>query len=377
MARPLLSAALIVRNEEGFLAACLESLAGIADEVVIADTGSTDRSRDIARAHGARLLDCPWRGDFSAARNAALDAAGGDWILYIDADERLLPVDRAAVEAMLAPADMIAARLWLRPRAGYTFYREYRLFRNDPGIRFEGIIHEKVSPAIHRVAERRGMRIGEVELRLDHAGYDGPQDHKHRRNLPLLQAELALRPDNAYNWHHLGRTLDGLGDRAGALDAWRRSLEVVRRCGVERSSDWVVYVELIRAGETSAAQARKLLSEATPLFPGNPLLRFCAAMLEIKAGNHAAAIPLLSELAAIDGERYSEPLTAFDKRLFGEHAWAALGACCFALGQYAESAAWYAKAAAADPRSLEYRVKHGLAAAKAGSREAETTTISR
>ena len=373
MARPLLSAALIVKNEEGFLAACLDSLDGIVDEIVIADTGSTDRSRDIARAHGARLLDYPWSGDFSAARNAALDAAGGDWILYIDADERLMPVDRAAVEAMLAPADTIAARLWLRPKSGYTFYREYRLFRNDPEIRFEGIIHEKVSPAIHRVAEQRGMRIAEVELHLEHAGYDGPQDHKHRRNLPLLQAELALRPDNAYNWHHLGRTHDGLGNRAAALDAWRRSLEVVRRCGVQRSSDWVVYVELIKAEETSLAEARILLGEATALFPGNPLLQFCAAMLEVKAGNHAAAIPLLAELAAIDGERYSQPLTAFDKRLFGEHSWAGLGACCFALGRHAESAAWYAKAAAADPHSLEYRVKQRLASAKAESQEAETT----
>jgi glycosyltransferase involved in cell wall biosynthesis len=78
-----------VRDEEKFLGGCLETLVGRVDEIVIADTGSADRSRSIARAFGARIVDYPWTGDFSAARNAALDAVSADWILYIDADERL------------------------------------------------------------------------------------------------------------------------------------------------------------------------------------------------------------------------------------------------------------------------------------------------
>ena len=76
----LLSAALIVRDEERSLGACLASLKGLADEVVVVDTGSSDRSRDIAAEAGARVYDRPWTGDFSAARNYALDLAQGDWI---------------------------------------------------------------------------------------------------------------------------------------------------------------------------------------------------------------------------------------------------------------------------------------------------------
>jgi tetratricopeptide (TPR) repeat protein len=357
---------LIVKDEEPVLGACLASLTSIVDEIVIVDTGSSDRSREIAQAHGARVINSAWTGDFAAARNISLAAARGQWILYIDADERLAPVERRSVESLLDAPDLVAGRLWLRPKAGFTLSREYRLFRNDPEIRFQGIIHEKVSPDIHRVAKERGLKVEGLDLRLEHVGYDGPQDHKHRRNLPLLQAELALRPDNAYNWHHLGRVFDGLGNRAGALDAWRRSLEVVRRWGVEQASGWMVYVDLIRAEETDQSEARSLHREASTLFPDNPLLRFCGAMLDSRAGHQAAAIEVFQRLAAIDAEAFSDPLTAFDKRLFGEFTWAALGTCCFKLGCYAESAAWFFKAAAADPQSLDYRVKGLLAAGKAG-----------
>ena len=366
-ARPLLSASLIVRNEERVLDACLSSIAPVVDEIVIVDTGSTDRSREIAASHGARLIDFPWTGDFSAARNAGLNAARGRWILYIDADERLAPVSRSTVEALLAPQDLVAARPWFRPITGFTFYREYRLFLNDPAIRFEGIIHEKMTPGINRLSKERGLRIVNVDLRLEHVGYDGPQEHKHRRNLPMLQAELALRPENSYCWHHLGRIHDALGDRAAALAAWRRALDVARRSKVERDWDWVVYTELIRAPETDRLEARALFNEANRLFPGNPLLMFWGASLDSHDGNQESALKVFHWLTTIDGDTFSDDRTAFDRRLFGEYSFAALGACYFKLGRFADSAAWYGKAALANPESVEYRIKEQLAAAKAVS----------
>src|ERR1700749_3060760 len=86
---PRISAAMIVRDEEAVLEECLRSIRDEVDEIVITDTGSTDRSREIAAAFGARVLERPWDDDFSAARNHSLEAATGDFILYIDADERL------------------------------------------------------------------------------------------------------------------------------------------------------------------------------------------------------------------------------------------------------------------------------------------------
>ncbi|HEY1761575.1 MAG TPA: glycosyltransferase family 2 protein, partial [Acidimicrobiales bacterium] len=86
----LLSVCLIVKDEEALLGACLESVAGVADEIVVYDTGSSDRTVEIARSMGARVIEGYWDDSFSRARNAALALACGTWVLSLDADERLL-----------------------------------------------------------------------------------------------------------------------------------------------------------------------------------------------------------------------------------------------------------------------------------------------
>ena len=108
MSSPLLSAAMIVRNEERHLPGCLASLEGVVDEIVVVDTGSTDGTVAIATSHGARVFHHPWADDFSTPRNVSLDHARGRWVLLIDADERLQPVDRALVAALLDGADEAA-----------------------------------------------------------------------------------------------------------------------------------------------------------------------------------------------------------------------------------------------------------------------------
>lgn len=199
MGRPLLSAALIVKDEAAFLPDCLASIAPVVDEIVVVDTGSGDDSREIARRFGAQVVEAPWTDDFSAARNVSLERATGEWILYIDADERLRQVTREAAGRLLTSAEEVAFRILLRPTVGSTAYREFRLWRNDPRIRFEGIIHEKVVPAIGRVAEEEGRAIGSADWLLEHVGYEGDQTPKHHRNLPLLRRELEREPENLFS----------------------------------------------------------------------------------------------------------------------------------------------------------------------------------
>ena len=362
-----LSAAMIVRDEEAVLEGCLQSIAGVTDEIVIADTGSVDRSREIARSYGARVIEHPWQDDFAAARNAALAASRGQWILYIDADERLAPVEKPALRAALDDPSLIAARPWFRIKSGYTLAREYRLFRNDPRIRFRGAIHEKVSIDILRLAEEYGLAIGEPDLLLEHIGYDGPQERKHRRNLPLLRAALAERPDDVYNWHHLGRILEALGDEDGAEGAWRNGLAAIRGRdnGRQASVDSLVYFDLLGLECGRGRPVEALFGEAAQRYPDSPLTLLWRGNLALMAGRPKEAAEAYEALTRIDPGRLIHREIAFEQRLFGEIAWASLGNCHFQMGCYAASAHYYGLAEQADPRSLEYRAKAMLARSRA------------
>jgi hypothetical protein len=149
------------------------------------------------------------------------------------------------------------------PQTGYTRYREFRIFRNDPRIRFRSMIHETILPALEEVSERDGLRIAPCDVAIDHIGYDGDQSHKHARNLPLLQARLAADPDHVYCWTHLGRTLQALGRGEEARAAWRRGIAVVR--GHPRSQTSTACLRTCCATLPSRIRIPTLLEE-TPLF---------------------------------------------------------------------------------------------------------------
>ena len=100
--KPRLSVCMIVKNEERFLGQCLASVKDIADELIVIDTGSTDRTVEIAREHGAQVGNFEWCNDFAAARNASIAPATGDWILFLDADEELSPTEKAELPRLLS-----------------------------------------------------------------------------------------------------------------------------------------------------------------------------------------------------------------------------------------------------------------------------------
>src|SRR5438876_349352 len=97
----LISACLIVKNEQRFLRECLRSVQPLVDEIVVVDTGSTDRTKEIALDFGARVFDFKWNDSFAAARNASLRHARGEWIIVVDSDECIRPFRRAALCRLL------------------------------------------------------------------------------------------------------------------------------------------------------------------------------------------------------------------------------------------------------------------------------------
>lgn len=360
---------MIVRDEEGHLADCLRSIRDLVDEIIVVDTGSTDGTRPLAQGFGARVIPFEWRQDFAAARNEALRHARGRWILYVDADERARPCPRDALDAVLGDRSAVAATVRFRPQTGYTRYREPRLFRNDPRIRFHGVIHETMLPAIHAVCRQDGGRIVPSEVALDHVGYDGDQKRKHARNLPLLRARLAADPQHSYSWIHLARTLAATGDEGAARAAWRRAIAIARARAWPTMLDCLAYSDLLcrQPAETDAAT---LLEEALARFPGNHSLAWIHARHVMAAGCFDAAIPILEALASVDGDALCDESVAHDLRIFGVLACDSLALCHFRLGRYVESARYYARAAAYAPDDPRYPVKRRLAEARAASRTA-------
>jgi glycosyltransferase involved in cell wall biosynthesis len=360
----LVSAALIVRDEARVLDGCLASIEDVVDEIVLVDTGSQDDSVEIAVDHGSRVIHHEWGGDFAEARNIGLEAARGEWVLYIDADERLTGADRDSMQELLHGAREVAFRLLLRPDSHSTPYREHRLWRNDPRIRFAGRIHEKVTPAIAAVSRRDRRPIGDCELLLEHLGYEGDQSHKHRRNLPLLRAQLEREPDNLFNRHHLARVLDGLGEHEEALNVLIDAVERARR----RARDplgVLAFTDLVRARRDRGEDISALLDEARERYPQNKLLWWVQAAALISARRYEESLGLLEKLVSVELASLPDEGVAYDRRIFGEYAQEARGICLVALGRPAQAVAAYELALRENPDSTVYRARLALARGRA------------
>lgn len=201
-ATPGISLCMIVRNEEQHLERCLLSVQGIVSEMIIADTGSTDSSMDIARRFGARVIRLPWKHDFAKARNATLERASCPWILVLDADEAIADWDAEEVAALLeAPG---ACGFFLpfihyvgeAPGGEYVTDNVCRLFRRDERIRFRGSIHEEAATSIWSLPDGH---VAYAALPVHHYGYlDAELQRKNKtaRNLELIISALKLEPDS-------------------------------------------------------------------------------------------------------------------------------------------------------------------------------------
>jgi tetratricopeptide (TPR) repeat protein len=340
----------------------LASLAGVADDIVVVDTGSTDASVAIAEARGARVFHHAWEADFAKARNVALGHARGRWILYIDADERLCRVDRARLHRLLVEAEEVAFLIPFHPFVRSTPYLEYRLWRNDPRIRFQGVIHETMRPAIEEVGRADGRPISTCELiAIQHVGYEGDQTAKHRRNLSLLQAQLEVEPDNIFNWRHLGLVWAGLGHPEKAELALDRAVALARLQPSRADQGGVAWAELVRHRHAQGKDVADLLAEGLQRWPGNWLLVWVSGQVHAAEGRDEAAVECFQRLLGVDTSALPATDVAYDERIFGVYAQASLALSLFRLGRYAEAADAYAAAERLEPDNPEHGIKRLLA----------------
>ena len=225
-----ISAVLIVKDEAKLLDACLRALQDVADEIIVADTGSTDTTKEIVRQYTPHCHDIAWEDDFAAARNQAVALATGPWILSIDADE--VVEDPAEARKCLhefmnsQPPGTTGTIQHRSPTGAGAGQKEVRgnveRFFPKHEYAFRGIIHEQLVP----VSGDRG-NIARTGVVVRHSGYaynpDDP-DHKGRRNLPLLEKAVAATPEDAYAHYQLGKTLFALKRYAPAAAAFEKAL---------------------------------------------------------------------------------------------------------------------------------------------------------
>jgi tetratricopeptide (TPR) repeat protein/SAM-dependent methyltransferase len=229
--RPRVSLCLIAKNEEGNLSTCLGSVADLVDEMIVVDTGSTDRTREEAARLGARVLDFTWVDDFAAARNESLCHAAGAWIFWLDGDESLDAENRERLRSLFAGLKEENAAYVMQQRSvsnrdpgEASIFAQVRLFRNLPHIRWQYRIHEQILPAL----ERANTIIRWADVFIEHAGYQDPAvyQHKQQRNLQLLLRQDAERPEDPLTLFNLGLTHLALGRVADAMPYLQRSLKL-------------------------------------------------------------------------------------------------------------------------------------------------------
>ncbi len=282
-----LSLTMIVKDEEEMLPGCLEAVHGAVDQIVVVDTGSTDRTVEIAESFGAKVVHFPWNGSFSDARNVSLDHATGDWVLYLDADEHLVPEDAAQLRTLLG-------RTWREAfylvETNYTggedsgssvAHLALRLFRRRPEYRFEGRVHEQKT---HTMPTFLPERFETTAIRMRHYGYLKSRisaREKSQRNIELLEQEAREAPTPFVDFN-LGSEYIALGDFDRARTHLDRAWDALQS---EESWSGKGYAPMLAArcaqarregGDPVAARTR--VDEALAFYPEHTELVLQAAL---------------------------------------------------------------------------------------------------
>jgi len=309
---PSLSFCLIVRDEEADLPRCLQSIKPVADEIIVVDTGSQDRTRDIARVFGARVFDFEWIDDFAAAKNFATQQAEAQWIFSLDADEVLSARDHKALRDVIRGAESIPAAYAITTRnylkvmdvvgwqpndgcypeeagLGWIPSEKVRLFPNDRRVRFTYPVHEMVEPSLAAA----GIPVLTCDIPVHHYGkldYDRCRA-KGKAYFKIGMRKLEAMQTSPTGIRELAIQAQTLGDNAEAVRLWEHLLML-------ESEQAPTYVNLASAylelGRYDRAQA--MAKKAGALDPELKESHFNLALSKVYAGDARAAAKILNTL---------------------------------------------------------------------------------
>jgi glycosyltransferase involved in cell wall biosynthesis len=336
---------MIARDNERTIGAALESIRPWVDEMVVVDTGSTDRTAEIAAELGARVFHFPWCDDFSAARNESIRHALGHWVFCMDTDDTIDPENGRKFQELVRhiardpPAGVMGFLMKVRcPSAGRNGDQgaievdQVKLFRNLPEIRFEGRIHEQVLMPIRRA----GGTVAWTDIFVVHSGSDqSPEGRakKIERDLRILDLEYKERPDHPFTLFNLGMTYAEAGEHEKAIGFLWQS---VGRAGEEDSHLRKVYALLM----SSYRQLHREVTAWETCFKGlkqfadDLELRFQQAAMHYAFGRRPEAARAYEELRALEISRH---LSSVDRGLQGYRSGHNLAVIYMELGELAKA----------------------------------------
>jgi tetratricopeptide (TPR) repeat protein len=326
------------KTNESNIAACLDSAAGLCHEVIVLDTGSTDRTREIAREKGAKVFDFPWIDHFAAARNACLEHAAGDWIFWLDADDRLDDDNGEKLRRLFAslPAGNVAYCMKCRclpdPVTRTTTTVDHiRLFRNHRRIRWRYRVHEQILGAVRE----SGGEVLWADVVIQHTGYTDAalRRRKLARDLRLLEMERSDQPHDPFTLFNLGASYAELGRYEEALPLLQVSLD---RSHPRDSIVHKVYAMIanchLHSGRIDVAL--RVCLQGQSVCPDDEELLFLEGLLRTEKGDyHGARIPLVRLLGA-ESEQHFASVADGLRGHKGRHQ---LAIACCRLGEMREA----------------------------------------
>jgi len=236
-----LSLCIIVKNEEQNLPACLKSVKDVVDQMVVLDTGSTDRTVEIAKQWGAQVEYFEWCNDFAIARNESLKYAQGDWILVLDADEHLNPGAISPLKQAIASEEHLVINL-IRHEIGATqspYSLVSRLFRNHPQVQFTRPYHAIIDDSVEALLKHEpNWKIASLPvIAIDHYGYQpsiiAAQNKAERAKL-AMESYLKEHPGDPYTCSKLGALYSQMGQV-------KQGIEVLKSALSQETSDLVKF----------------------------------------------------------------------------------------------------------------------------------------
>jgi glycosyltransferase involved in cell wall biosynthesis len=280
---PRLTLSMIVKNEQAKLAECLSSVEGIADEIVIVDTGSKDNTKSIAKSFGAQVFDFEWVNDFSKARNFALSKSNGNWILYLDADETLDTESKIELTKLLNNHAKLGVRCIVESSDDFNnspiTIRYPRLFKNSTTIEFCGKVHEQIENSLIE----NGYKFVDSKIKIWHSGYNLPEnelEQKAERNLKILLDDYYLKP-SGYLAYQIANSCALLKNREEASKYFNLALE-----DISLESEYHVISLASLAGfeleQLNFENAEKYIEQGLKLNPSDANFFFTSAQVYFK-----------------------------------------------------------------------------------------------